>query len=241
MHLGRLLDLGVASGNVVLRKYVRGAILCKFDLSFGPVPVIGYPPDFMSAEQLNKIAMRSMLRLSAAQGKTTVTLSTFDEMGIMELGILGRLPTVGFYALVVFLDINVPKFVSDSIEKVESLLVNMNSKIPQEDAALNSFVKQVFIEIQELVDQIAKASNVDEREWSKELEDGIGNMANRIKLVIDDYHTLGLPLHKQLADNCIEVTRNLILLSVKHNRHLIVQSLVDLLIQLERMRYQRTG
>jgi hypothetical protein len=233
--------LSIAQRNAALMKCVKGAVLCRFDLSFGPVPVIGYPPDFMSTEQSNKIAMRSMLRLSAVQGRTTVTLSTFDELGTMGLGILGRLPTVGFYSLVVFFDVNVPECVSNSFEKVESLLVTMNSKIPQQDAALNSFVKQVFTEIQELVEQISKESTMDGLDWPKELEDEIGKVTNQIEVVIGDYQKLGSPLHKQFAENAIEVIRNLSLLSIKYNRHLIARSLTNLLIQLESMRYQRTG
>jgi hypothetical protein len=232
--------LGVASGNATLVKCVKGAVLCRFDLSFGPVPVIGYPLDFVSAEQSNKIAMRSMLRLSAAQGKTMVTLSTFDEMGAMGLGLLGRLPTVGFYSLVVFFDVNVPECVSDSIEKVESLLVSMNTKIPQQDTAFNNFVKQVFIEIQELVKQFSEEPTTFKLECPKELEDEVGKLTNQIEAVIGDYQRSGSPLHKQFADNAIEVIRNLGLLSIKCNRHLVTQSLVNVLLQLERMRYQGT-
>jgi len=229
--------LGVNSGNVRMPNCVKGVVLCRFDLSFGPVPVIGYPPDFVTAEQSNRIAMRSMLRLSAGQEKAAVTFSTFDEIGVIGLGILGRLPTVGFYSLVVFFDLNVPKCISDEIDKVKSLLADINTEFPQQETAMNGFVKKVFVETQELVEQIAREATVVKQYLTRELEDGINGVASQVMLLIDECQKMNARPQKQFIENVREVASNLSLLAIKYDQLRAAQSSIDLLTRLERIRY----
>jgi len=230
--------LGTASEDIGSPNCVKGVVLCKFDLSFGPVPMIAYPADFMTAEQSNKVAMRSMLRLNAAQGKTGVTLSTLDEMGTMGLGLLGKVDTVGFYSFVVFFDINVPRCVSNNIDKVISLLTDINAKFPRHDDALNTFVKQIFMETQELVDQIARDSATEEQHSSKELQQEIRKVTDQITLVIEEYEKMDMRPHRQLADDIMEVVSSLSLVALKYGYYRPAESLANLLMQIERIRYQ---
>jgi hypothetical protein len=217
---------------------LKGVVLCRFDLSFGPVPVTIFPPDFLTVEQSKRVAMRSLLRLSASQGRTAAAISAFDDMGTMWIGILDTLPTAGFYTLVTFFDVNVPRFVSDNIDRIKSLLAEIGLKLPQNVAALGGFVKQVFTETQDLLDQLGRESAGKEQHWPKELEEGIEKVAKQIQLVINEYQRTGVHPDRHLTQDAMNVMSILTLLAVKCNRHLVAQSLVSLLTQLERMQYQ---
>lgn len=199
------------------------------------MPVITYPPGFLTDEQSKRVAMRSLLKLNANLEKIVVAISVFDEVGTMWMGILGALPISGFYTLALLFDVNVPSYVSDNLGRIETLLAEVGLKLPQNEATFTSYAEQVFTETQELLDQLSRESTSQEQHWPKELEEGIGRVVEQVQLLLDEYQRTNVHPDRHITQNAMKVISSLTLLAVKCDRPCVARSLISLLTQLERI------
>jgi len=227
-----LVVISADPGEKDVARFVKGAFMSRFDLSCGPIPAAKYPADFVSEEQSNTIALMSTLQLNAAKEGIATTILTFDDIETIGIGTLGRVSTIGFYSLIVFLSISAPRRLSENVDKILKLLVDFNTRLKNTNVAQDSLVKELFTESCKILEPSREESRAAEEIDSPRLDDSIMKIVSLVTPLISDYQnvieTSGIPL----IESIVELMGNLLLLAASFCSLHSCSSLCDLLFKI---------
>jgi hypothetical protein len=227
-------ELAGKPSSIVPSRYVKGVFISRFDLSFGPTPIARYPADFIGQAQANQLAMQSMVQLNSSKGETVDIVLTMDELEAIGFGILGSLPSLGFYSVIVFFSIRAPKQVSDRIDKVLGLLAGFKAKLANSGIPDDSFAKEIFEEICRQLNLADEHQRTADGGLMMEQDELVVRIANAVKPVAEtDLKTIE-SLDIPLAHSLKVLLERLNIVATSLNLPLSSVSLRDLLFEIQR-------
>jgi hypothetical protein len=219
---------------IVPSRYVKGVFASRFDLSFGPTPIARYPLDFLNEVQANQLAMQSMVQLNTSKGRTVDIILTMDDLEAIGFGILGTLRTLGYYSLIVFLDIRAPKQVSDRIDDLMGFLTGFNTKLSNRNNPDDTFAKEIFEETCSQLDLLEPHQPSPRNNQILEQDRLIMRIVNAMKPVAEmDLKTIEA-LDIPLAHNLKVLLERLSVVATSHNLPYSLVSLRDLLFEIQK-------
>jgi hypothetical protein len=226
--------LAGSASSITPSRYVKGVFISRFDLSFGPTPVARFPPDFIGEGQANQLAMQSMVQLNTSKGKTVDIVLTMDDLEAIGFGILGSLPSLGYYSLIVFFSIRAPRQVSDKINDVLGFLAGFNNRLVNRSDPDDSFAKEIFEETCSQLDLSYAHQPTPENslilEQDKLIMRIVGAMKPVAEMDLGTIEALDIPL----AHNLKVLLERLDLVATSLNMPYSLVSLRDLLFEIQR-------
>jgi hypothetical protein len=178
--------------------------------------------------------MQSMVQLNTSKGKTVDIVLTMDDLEAIGFGILGSLPSLGFYSMIVFFGIRAPKQVSDGIDKILSFLASFRTKLENSGIPDDSFAKEIFEEICTQLNLADEHQRAGEGGLIMEQDELIMRIVDAMKPVAEtDLKTIE-SLDIPLAHSLKVLLERLNVVATSHNLPLSSVSLRDLLFEIQR-------